>query len=480
MSANRIITLGKDTVVYGFGGIVSKFLNIFLLPVLTRLFSVEEFGTIDLIALIITFFNAVCILGMDSAIGVYYFEQDTDEKKKSFFSSYFWTATVSSAAFALIGILLAPYFAQAVLKDPQLVGVFRIACLTIPATIIFQALITLSRFQFRPKAYNLLVILNVALNVVLAILLVKYLSMHIVGIFWARVIAASFIIAGALVFQFQNIGLGISGEKVKRLVLYGLPLIPLALITYASNAMGRYFLKFYWTDFEIGKYAFAVKISAICGVAFTAFNLAFLPYASKLRFEGDFHETVNKIVKLFLFVSGALILFLYSLSNPLIRIFGTREYLTCEPFMVLGMLALFLNAAYQIFNIGVCYAKKTVYITISQGAAVLTNLVSNFVLVPHYGVLGAFMSLIISLVLANLTIFAISQSVYPIRYQTQKIVELFMLIVFIGVASFWVRDPFLKLAILMTYGIWGLSVRKYITLPNISEFGVRLQNIKDG
>jgi len=43
---SRLIQLGKDSLVYGLGGILAKGLSFLLLPVYTRIFTPADYGTI--------------------------------------------------------------------------------------------------------------------------------------------------------------------------------------------------------------------------------------------------------------------------------------------------------------------------------------------------------------------------------------------------------------------------------------------------
>ena len=64
--AERLKFLLSDTVVYGLGGALNKVLALFTFPLLTRYFSVEQFGVIDLlntsVVVSILVFGKFCIL----------------------------------------------------------------------------------------------------------------------------------------------------------------------------------------------------------------------------------------------------------------------------------------------------------------------------------------------------------------------------------------------------------------------------------
>ena len=64
----------KDTLVYGLGKGLKKFIGLLLLPVYTRALSPEDFGILDTLGsalfFIIVFFN----FGLDSAVSYFFFQ----------------------------------------------------------------------------------------------------------------------------------------------------------------------------------------------------------------------------------------------------------------------------------------------------------------------------------------------------------------------------------------------------------------------
>ena len=49
---NRFKQLGKDSIIYGLGGILAKSVSFFMLPIYTRIFSPSDYGTIEMLTVI--------------------------------------------------------------------------------------------------------------------------------------------------------------------------------------------------------------------------------------------------------------------------------------------------------------------------------------------------------------------------------------------------------------------------------------------
>ncbi len=87
----------KDTVVYGLGNGLKKFIGLFLLPFYTRALSVGEFGMLETLgttaALLGGFFSA----GLESSCGFYFFKASDDQKGDVLSTAFFFKDSLISA-----------------------------------------------------------------------------------------------------------------------------------------------------------------------------------------------------------------------------------------------------------------------------------------------------------------------------------------------------------------------------------------------
>ena len=61
MNVTHIKKLGKESLIYGLGGVISKFLGVFLLPILARILTPFDYGVIDYIATSFAIFTTFII-----------------------------------------------------------------------------------------------------------------------------------------------------------------------------------------------------------------------------------------------------------------------------------------------------------------------------------------------------------------------------------------------------------------------------------
>ncbi len=76
------------TMVYGLGEALNRFANLLLLPLFTAYLSPADYGIIALLAFIPFLARPVFSLGLDTAVGIAYFERPDDAHR----SAVIWTA----------------------------------------------------------------------------------------------------------------------------------------------------------------------------------------------------------------------------------------------------------------------------------------------------------------------------------------------------------------------------------------------------
>ena len=88
-----IASLGKQSLVYGFGHILARLGTFLLLPLLTHSLTPKEYGIISIIYIFIGFAMTFYRYGMDTALMKFYIDEDY---QKSYFSSIFMLQLLTS------------------------------------------------------------------------------------------------------------------------------------------------------------------------------------------------------------------------------------------------------------------------------------------------------------------------------------------------------------------------------------------------
>ena len=80
VDVSRLKQLGRDSIVYGIGGMLAKSVSFFTLPIYTRIFTPADYGTIEMLLVLSNFLGAILVMGMDSAQSMYFFKYKIEGK----------------------------------------------------------------------------------------------------------------------------------------------------------------------------------------------------------------------------------------------------------------------------------------------------------------------------------------------------------------------------------------------------------------
>ena len=133
--AMSIKSLGKESLIYGFGHVMARMVTFLLLPLYTHYFSPDQYGIISLSYAFIGFALIIYRYGMDTAL-MKYAVQETGLERKKHITVVLISQLITSLIFSLILYSSRKYFA------PYIIGLDR------PDWITFLSIILFLKFHF--------------------------------------------------------------------------------------------------------------------------------------------------------------------------------------------------------------------------------------------------------------------------------------------------------------------------------------------
>jgi O-antigen/teichoic acid export membrane protein len=200
----------------------------------------------------------------------------------------------------------------------------------------------------------------------------------------------------------------------KELLDFSFPLILMSLALWANNYADRYILEYFYSKYEVGIYNAGYSLGSKVFITLSPIFLFILtPKIYNLPKDTFGENKANRILSrytLYYAVVGILIVFLvFVLKDFIGRIFLSetyRESFKLIPWIALGYL--FLTMSVHINTKFYAFSKTNWLLYINILSAVI-NLVSNFILIPKHGILGAALSTTISFTAGFLVTFILMQ-----------------------------------------------------------------------
>lgn len=418
--SSRITRFLKDAATYAVSGAATTFIGVVMVPIYTRVFSPDEYGALDLITSVTTFLVLFLLMGQPSAVGRFYVDaRDRRDARVSASTSglFLLGATILAAAALLPFHKGIAYLLHGTTAYSNAVA---LAICSVPFTVQFRLLQNLLKWRQEPLKYAGLSVASLVIGLSVIIYCVVIAGLGITGVYLATLINAFVFSCLALFLVRTSLGRAFSASRLRELLGFGLPLVPVAVAYYFITYSDRYFLR-YFQDLEtVGMYAIGVRVSMVMVLLLNGFEMAMGPFVYSQYKERNAPETFAKVYD---YVSVAAVLSVVGLSlfsSDIVSIFATPTYLpghNVVPLLAAGTLIYGLGAY---FSVGIGIAKKTIHRAWTGMLAAALNVALNFLLVPSFGMIGAAAATACAFLTLAVLQMRISQRFYSVPYRFGK------------------------------------------------------------
>jgi O-antigen/teichoic acid export membrane protein len=412
----KIVNTVKHSAIYSITAVVSQFISIFLIPVYTRIFSPAAYGIMAGINMFTPIVSTLINAPTGATARFYLDSRDTNDRKLTASIGLYQLIFTALILILPLTLVFPQAISQLVLKDSQYTNYFIIALATVFFTNLFGYGQDMMRFNFQPIRYSIISMMYTLTTVGLSILLVVGLKMDITGALAASLIASGIFSIIVILMTRKYYSLSFSTTRLKEMLKYGLPLIPVGILTYALTYTDRYFLINYRGLADLGLYYVGLSLASAPAILFSGFQVAWAPILWSTYKGEDAKQFFSKILD-YSFALAILAITAVSLfSREILIVITTTEYL--DAYQVVPWLAfsLLFTTVFSLFVPGVSIAKKTFHHIWRVAVALIVNIGLNFWLVPTYGMVGAAIATLIASAVSYIIYFIMSQRYYPMHY----------------------------------------------------------------
>ncbi|MFC1811496.1 flippase [Thermodesulfobacteriota bacterium] len=313
---------------------------------------------------------------------------------------------IVSSATTLVIIIIAPWLANSIFSEPQLIILIRwMAIAIIPFTVFTLHAHALQAIK---RIFDYILVLNVLVPLFsLMGILILVSKWDILGAVWAYSLA-TYLTAIIAIWLWRRHTLHLKNAigyfNTTQLLRSSLPLFWISMFQLVITWSPNFMLGIYSTIKDVGIFSIANRTSMLTSFILIAVNSVVAPKFAAIYHQGDIKKlglTARKSAKLMFFFSAPILFFFIFLPDLVMNIFGDQF---SEGSVVLTILAIgqFVNVmtgpvGYILLMCG-C---EVVFRNIMALSAFLI-LIFNAILIPHYGAIGAAMATAVVISLQNL------------------------------------------------------------------------------
>ena len=408
--------LTRLSAIYGMGRLLSSVIGFVLIPIYTRYLTPADYGLYSLYAIAGQVVTLISLMGMSTAMFREVVYHDSDER------------TVISTTFNFLIIQSLVFFGVLAIFSPQIsLLLFGEATHTYLLRLIFITnglgvfgFVVLSTLQMREQAgrYSAVHVIRFAIGVALNILFIVVLRMGLEGLVLAGL---GMSILSAIMFVallWKDLRPRLSWPILKRMLRFGLPLVPFQLASILLTSSDRYFLEHYAGAAEVGIYSLGYKFGMIVQLIVMAIQTAWAAQMFAIAKEDGAERKFARIVVYYLAGLGFLGLGISVLSKEVLTIMSTPAFLPAYTVVPLIVLSYIAYGGVNMTNVALNIKGRTELNAPIIIAVAIGNLGLNYLLIPRFGMMGAAVATLVSYVVLLVIEVIVNQRVWrlPLEY----------------------------------------------------------------
>lgn len=473
---NDIVAIAKGGGIATLGSICRVFLNFVIRLVLTRTMSLESVGLYFLGMTVMEFSKTFATIGLDNGLlkfaSIAHGKNDI-RQMKGYVMTAFKIAIPGAILFSITLFFLSGIISVRLLHNPDMSKVIRILAVTIPVTI--TTTICIFSIQACKQIKYRVYVQDLADPLIRIVALVAFVFMgyQLMGALTAYII--SVVLSSFLGLYFLNKKLPFTTEgqitrsQVSEFLRFSITQTSTKVINILMNTLNIFMISFFLVISDVGVYNVASRLVVIGTIFLFSFNQILNPMISDLANSSDYkrieknYQTVTKLITVFS-LPVYLVMIMFPRESLMIFGEGYTAGVNCLIILAVGQIVNSLTGSVGvILNMS---GKHVLSLYTSIGTLAL-NIILNLFLIPRYGISGAAIATLISVVLANLirlvqVYFIFGIHPYNLSYLKPLFVGTAMIMFFIGLKQLFsieLNIPSFLFVVISYFGIYFLIIK---------------------
>ncbi len=410
------INYKKASIFYLFGNLFTKGISFLTVPIFTRLLTTSDYGVVT------TYNSWIAIISMVIGFALHMSIRAAFVDYRDVYDDFVSVTTTFTIESGLVLTAIVCLLSNFTVQNMSVVLIF-LCMLQGLSDALIQNYSMYLMMQYRYKFRTVLMVLPNLLAAMISIFVIKFVLKHqlylgriiptaLVNVFFGVIIIILVYRKSRALFNYSYLKYGLSISAP--LVLHGIALNILSqsdriMITSLANVS------------QTGIYSLIYNFGMLATVITTALDGIWVPWFTQ-KYQNNNREDINNKVLDYVHLITYAMIGLLLVGPEVVKFLAPHKYwagITIIPPIVLANYIIFIYTLYV--NVE-HYHKKTLYITINTIIAAISNLILNFIFIPHFGYVAAAYTTLVSYGIALL---------FHARYSRKLDKELYPIIVFI-------------------------------------------------
>ncbi len=392
--------------------------SIFLLPIYTRWLTPSDYGTVELMTMLIDFVGLLVCNRIGESIYRYYKLAKSEQERKLVMSTSFTIgASLNFVGFLLL-LAFSDYLSPLVSEKNDFLIIFIVFSFTLVLEAFNAIPLIFLKLQENARLHMYISIFKLVVQISLNILFVVVYEMHVTGVVLVTFISSAVIGAILTIILVRNNGISFSKDIAKKIARFSAPMVIVSLSSFAVVFGDRFFLKAYSSLSDVGIYSLSYRLA----FAFTGlFWGPFYQYWQVKRYDVYKEKNAAIIFKdTFRRVNTYVLFFLlgYCLMLPLfVHIMTAEAFYDAAIYAPILTASLVLHMWSEFFSFSLFLKKRTGLLAKIEIFNAIFALGCYWLLIPIWGIKGAVLATILSYSFRLFLMYKLGQKLYRMNVE---------------------------------------------------------------
>lgn len=464
LKSHAVFQLARNSIFYGVGNFLQKFMSVFLLPIYTRYLVPADYGVIALLGIFTMVVTTVTMCGLTNGISRYFYYADRESTNRS---EVVWspllfimalTVLVVAALSSVSGILSNHLF-----DTPEHRYLINLALLNILVSNISSIGRAVLIFEERVWTVNLINIIGVAAGAGAGITMVAFLGRGVSGAVEGGLIGSAVMGITSFMVSIQRYTPGFNLTILQKQLRFSLPLVAAVFAFFFMDSSDRYLLRAFLPLSEVGLYNIGYQMGMLMMLLVSGFSMAWPPFYHRNNQNGEGQAICYPILRMYLPVAATFAVMISLASPTVLQLLTTERYHEAYTVVPWVALAYMLKGPYIIFLMGVLMKNKTAWQLYLEIFAAILNIGLNILLIPIIGKEGAAITTLLSYAVMTMGSYLMVMRINPIPHLSRNLVVFTITgaLTFSSVGLLLVRYEYYPIFATLVFMLFVLLMVKY-------------------
>ena len=404
--AGLLMRLLKHFSNYSFGSFFVTVASLISFPILTRIFSVSEYGVLALVNSTLGFLVGCGKFGVQFSIVRFYAEVETGQRASSkveFFTTVLISMSAIGAVISAVAMLAFSLTPAAWWKGTGTQYLIAAAAPLVLIRTVDSGVLNLLRAQHLSRFYSMYTAVRRYLGLGFVLGVVLLVQRSLLAFYAATIVAeGAALLYGVRIFLRQGMfrWRAFSMPLLRAMLDFGMPLFASNVVGLLLGVAGRYLINFMLGSEPLGVYSAAANLADyMVGMFALSFAIAVEPmYFRQWEQQGPqkTREFLAQALKYYLLLACPILAGMAAVGPELIRLLASSKYDVSRTLVVFQVAGLLVSGGFPIFCAGVNVKKMTKVVLYSTVASSVTSIVVTAWTLPYWGIEGAAFAVLVS------------------------------------------------------------------------------------